>query len=104
MSDLISKEALINEIVNTQAILEGYNSAYQSYNSAYFSGGAERQFEILDIIKKLPTVSEQEIRNKAIKEFSEKMKETTYQWFKTGTIAVGMIDEIAVQQMKGETT
>lgn len=43
--------------------------------------------------------SEQEIRNKAIDEFAEKIKEATYQWFKTGTIAVGMIDELA-EQMK----
>lgn len=40
-----------------------------------------------------------EIRDKAIDEFAKKIKEATYYWFMTGTIAVGMIDEIA-EQMK----
>lgn len=53
------------------------------------------------LIEEQPTVSEQEIRDKVIDEFAEKMKYVAYQWFKYGTMAIGMIDEIA-EQMKGE--
>lgn len=42
-----------------------------------------------------------EIRNMAIEEFAEKMKEVTYQWFTSGKIELGMIDEIA-EQIKDE--
>lgn len=42
---------------------------------------------------------EQEIRDKAIDEFAKKMKEVSYQWFKHGVMAIGMIDEIT-EQMK----
>lgn len=42
---------------------------------------------------------DKKIRDKAIEEFAEKMKEVTYQWFASGKIALGMIDEIA-EQMK----
>lgn len=62
MSDLISKEALINGIVNTPTNSDGYNPVY-------LNGSATRQLEILDIISCLSTVSEQEIRNRVIEEF-----------------------------------
>lgn len=68
MSDLIRKEAVVNEIVNTPTNSDGYNPVY-------LSGSATRQLEILGIIERLPKVSEQEIRNKAIEEFAKKLKE-----------------------------
>lgn len=98
MSDLISREALVNEIVNTQAILDGYNSAYQSYNSAYLSGSAARQFEILEIVKKQPTVNEQKIRNKAIDTF---MIAIETHMKVVGNTHIEDIREIA-EQLKGE--
>lgn len=41
-----------------------------------------------------------EIRNKAIDEFAERMKELVYKWIDKGVIAVGCIDEIA-EEMRG---
>ena len=48
MSDLISRSALINKIVNTPTEESGYNHVY-------LNGCATRQFEILDMIDELPT-------------------------------------------------
>lgn len=92
MSDLISKETLINEIVNTPTNSDGYNPVY-------LSGSATRQLEILDIINELPSVSEQEIRNKAIDTFMIAI-ETLVKLH--GAVSVSEIKEIA-EQMKEVT-
>lgn len=62
------------------------------------------QVEAFDMAICALKISEQEIRNKVIDEFAKKIKEATYQWFKTGTIAVGMIDEIAEQIKQTQQT
>lgn len=63
-------------------------------------------FDWLNMINRQPNISlenhDKEIRDKVLKKFAEKMKDVAYQWFANGTMALGMIDEIA-EQMKATT-
>lgn len=55
MTDLIDKNKLIKAIVNSKCTIETYNYVI-SGTEAYHNGLAQRQLEILDIIREQPTV------------------------------------------------
>lgn len=55
MTDLIDRDKLIKAIVNTECTIETYNYVI-SGTEAYHNGLAQRQLEILDIIREQPTV------------------------------------------------
>lgn len=55
MADLIDRDKLIKAIVNTECTIETYNYVI-SGTEAYHNGLAQRQLEILDIIREQPTV------------------------------------------------
>ena len=55
MADLIDRDKLIKAIVNTECTIETYNYVIDG-EKAYHNGLAQRQLEILDIIREQPTV------------------------------------------------
>lgn len=110
MSELTSERYTVEKqkVRSAEIVVHGtvdkpyYEIEYQTTDGEWRIGYSSRKLEmVFDWLNEcFEIVSyEQEIRDKAIDEFAEKMKEVSYQWFKHGAMAIRMIDEIA-EQMK----
>ena len=103
MAELIDKGALLEQYGLKDATKYGNKDAEQQAHSY----STLMLYEIADMIDDMPTVTEAEIRNKAIDEFAEKIKEWQKEVYANDRY-VGELDflfkhiyEIA-EQLKGE--
>ena len=107
MAELIDKGALLEQYGLKDATKYGNKDAKQQAHSY----STLMLYEIADMIDDMPTVTEAEIRNKAITEFAERLKkEISYRYgtreingdYKPKEKTLTVIDEIAEQMRKGE--
>ena len=98
MAELIDKGALLEQYGLKDATKYGNKDAEQQAHSY----STLMLYEIADMIDDMPTVTEAEIRNKAIDEFAEKIKsEIRNCSWQFSRLEESTVDEIA-EQLKGE--